>query len=690
MSTPSKPNQLDWTAIHGRVSATVDALMRDRDSSRKALCESVGIDPTSMTKFLGADGARQLSAEAIGLLAAAADRTTDWIYYGREPEAAPQAAQAAPAGLDYIPHDRIDFWPKNPRKHFDEEAIAELADNMLDQARASGGTGMLQNIVVRPHPDQEGRFQIVSGERRWRAIDLNIDRMHLPADVPVLCMTRPVGDADALAIAIAENVERRDMTPLEEARAYRALQEMREAETGEPVSAGRVAEELGLNKRTVQLRLELIDKLSPETQEALEQGRITLAVGRVLTAADPDDQAEALGQLDKGWIDTADEVRDLIFGDLVPVEGIPDAVAAAYRAAGGEIVTDQDEAAFFKSRPLFERAFAEHLDALKHELEGEFKEVRIIPRNGLFSSYNWTLDPEHPDAVGIIHVAWNHEITLYRGMIPKQVAQKAERNTAAGVDAEAADPVTKGHLEHARRRKTLALQRALAADPEAAMRVVIAALLDSGFRATTIRGRDWSDPAIEIDPAIAGEVETLKAREARSGWAETPDGRFSAIGLGGLTGAELHAALANIVASTVHSPFWLGSMDQLYGDHEDVLELAAHLDLPGREAELGLAEGREGDLDGIRKIGLLSILLDLEGPESAFDHGKTSMKDLREAVARRTGRSDQTDVEAVPGYVLPAFRFATAEEGRRRCGHGNRAIDEADADANAADAAAAE
>lgn len=677
---------LDWPAIHERIQTIVDDLIAARDGiSRKALCEELGLEPTNMTKFLGADGARQLAAESIGILAGAAGRTTDWVYYGRDGQAGGVVGGAAPQGLQHIPHDKIHPWEKNPRKHFDDAAIAELADNMLDQARTSGGTGMLQNIVVRPHPKQDDQYQIVSGERRWRAIALNIDRMHLAVVAPVLCMIRDVGDADALAIAIAENVERRDMSPLEEARAYRDLQDLRAAESGAPVSAGQIAEELGVNKRTLQQRLKLLT-LADEVQNALEEGHININQARELARAPHEMQLNALDAIqdgDHGW-KTAEEIHHSLFRDKVPVTRAMDGVLADYQAKGGALL---DDGKYFDDTALFGKVQTKAAKAAAKELETTAGDVRFYERGKQFQTWNHSKRPDHPKAFSVVEVCHNWAVQITHDWVTDADAQAARRKEDAADrrapdgDAAPADPVTKGHLEHARKRKSLALQRALAADPEAAMRVVIIALLDPSFSASTIRNGDWNDRVVAIDPGVADEIETLSQRQARSDWMDYPDGRFH--DLGQLTGAALHEALANVVASTVHSPCDWGGLDRLYGDDKHTMDLAAHLSVPGREAELGLADPAEGDLDGIRKAGLLPILLDLDGPESAFDYAKTGMKDLREAIARRTGRSDQGDVEAVSDYVLPSLHFATAEDGRRRNKFGNRAVAEADADAAA-------
>lgn len=99
--------------------------------------------------------------------------------------------------------------PNNPRKDFDDEEIQDLSNSVREK-------GVLQPIVVRPAREREGHFEIVAGERRWRAAQKA--SLH---EVPVII--RDFSDGEALEIAIVENVQRADLNPLEEADGYSEL-----------------------------------------------------------------------------------------------------------------------------------------------------------------------------------------------------------------------------------------------------------------------------------------------------------------------------------------------------------------------------------------------------------------------------------------------------------------------------------
>merc|ERR1711969_188218 len=96
-----------------------------------------------------------------------------------------------------IPIEQITANPDQPRRHFDPEALQELADSLRSR-------GVLQPLIVRPHPTSEGLSQIVAGERRWRAAQMA--QLH---ELPVII--RELSDTDVIEIAIIENIQRADL-----------------------------------------------------------------------------------------------------------------------------------------------------------------------------------------------------------------------------------------------------------------------------------------------------------------------------------------------------------------------------------------------------------------------------------------------------------------------------------------------
>jgi len=165
--------------------------------------------------------------------------------------------------LRQLPIELIAPNPHQPRKSFDEDTLLALAESI--RAR-----GVLQPVLVRPVVG--GRYELVAGERRWRAAKL-ADFDTIPAIV------RPHDDADSLQVALIENMAREDLNPVDEARACAAL-----------------VEELGLTREDVGLRvgrsrvavsnlIRLLD-LSDEVLELLERGDLTEGHGRALLMAE--------------------------------------------------------------------------------------------------------------------------------------------------------------------------------------------------------------------------------------------------------------------------------------------------------------------------------------------------------------------------------------------------------------------
>jgi ParB family transcriptional regulator, chromosome partitioning protein len=170
----------------------------------------------------------------------------------------------APAGLREIPIELIHRNEHQPRFRFDEAEIEELAASLRK-------TGVLQPILVRPLQDMDGHFQIVAGERRWRAAQ--------KAGLHVLpAIVRELGDAEVMELAIVENVQRSDLNAIEEAMAYNQLIE------GLGRTHGEVADAIGKSRAHVANAVRLIN-LPGEVREHILEGRLSAGHGRALLGA---------------------------------------------------------------------------------------------------------------------------------------------------------------------------------------------------------------------------------------------------------------------------------------------------------------------------------------------------------------------------------------------------------------------
>ena len=151
-----------------------------------------------------------------------------------------------------------------PRRHFDEEGLAELAESVRTK-------GLLQPILVRPHPEEVGMYEIIAGERRWRAAQRAL--LH---EVPIL--VRNFTDQEAAEVALVENLQRKDLSPLEEAEGYsRLLREFKHTQE-------ELARALGKSRSHLTNMLRLLT-LPDAVQELLEDGKLTAGHARALVAA---------------------------------------------------------------------------------------------------------------------------------------------------------------------------------------------------------------------------------------------------------------------------------------------------------------------------------------------------------------------------------------------------------------------
>lgn len=171
--------------------------------------------------------------------------------------------------LRTLPVDLLQRSPYQPRMDFEQGALEELANSIKVQ-------GIVQPILVRPLSD--GRHEIIAGERRWRAAQMV--GLH---EVPVV--VRKVDDMEAMCLALIENVQRKDLSPLEEARGLsRLLTEFDMTHDG-------VAEAVGKSRSTITNLLRLLE-LTPSVRQMLERGELEMGHARALLSLPDLQQAE--------------------------------------------------------------------------------------------------------------------------------------------------------------------------------------------------------------------------------------------------------------------------------------------------------------------------------------------------------------------------------------------------------------
>ncbi len=165
----------------------------------------------------------------------------------------------AARGLAMLSISSVEPHPEQPRRRFDEDALEELAASIAAR-------GVIQPIIVRPLGN--GRYQLVAGERRWRAAQKA--RLH---EIPAL--VRELGDRDVMALALIENLQREDLNPIEEAQAYRRLAE------NEGMSQAEIAQLVDKSRSHV-ANLQRLLSLPDAVIEHIEAGRLSMGHARAL------------------------------------------------------------------------------------------------------------------------------------------------------------------------------------------------------------------------------------------------------------------------------------------------------------------------------------------------------------------------------------------------------------------------
>ena len=194
-----------------------------------------------------------------------------------------------------LPIEQITANPNQPRRSFDPEALNELAASLRSR-------GVLQPLIVRPHPRDKDLYEIVAGERRWRAAQMA--QLH---ELPVII--REFSDTEMLEVAIIENIQRADLNAIEEAASFKQLME-RFGHTQE-----RLAEALNKSRSHIANLLRLLNLPQP-VQDFVKEGRLTAGHARALvTSPNPEHLARKVIEKGLSVRETEDMVRKLAQGE---------------------------------------------------------------------------------------------------------------------------------------------------------------------------------------------------------------------------------------------------------------------------------------------------------------------------------------------------------------------------------------
>jgi ParB family chromosome partitioning protein len=549
----------------------------------------------------------------------------------------------------------------NPRTHFDPEAMATLADNIAS-------VGILQNLTVRPAAKKADALEIVAGERRYRAVEALIKAGRAKPEYPVPVNVQEISDAELVAVAMAENMARNELTPMEEARGYAKLIDL-----GVPTET--IARRVGVTQRLIQQRLTLVKKAVTEVQQALDDGKITVTHARALTLAKPSEQKKLVKRLvdpDSKWLRDEERLRNEITGSY------PEVTLALFdrKLYDGEVVEDEDDGiAYFTDVKQFEKLQRAAIAAKVEELKKTAAWVKVFDRtkNEWFDKYAYIKRAHTKEKGAVVVVDRNLSIEITLGLTPSNrapaygVSTAGDRGSAKSArKAQPEDAFTHGHRVHAHLRKTFALQRALAADPLTGQRMLCHALLmDKGCDPLNIRRassfhdrRGFKD---HQGSATAPEVNALLAKlldgcpgvkvSEKAGFQEAGDSHALAVWewlVKQKTDLVIHL-LAALVADQAGT--WCDGHTMPIDDDEIAFGVAQQLNLVGNEQKAGLTL-RPEDLEGLRKPALLGLCRELKlDADSTWRDGMTGTA-LIGLISKK--------LKAGPvSYVLPTLRFSS-------------------------------
>ncbi|CAA9335618.1 MAG: Chromosome (plasmid) partitioning protein ParB [uncultured Lysobacter sp.] len=276
---------------------------------------------------------------------------------------APVLVEAQPGDtLRALPIDALTAGRYQPRKHWDEDKLAELAESIRMQ-------GVIQPIVVREIAP--GAFEIIAGERRWRA-----SKLAGLAEIPAV--VREVDDRTVVAMALIENIQREDLNPLEEANALQRLIDEFD------LTHAQAAEAVGRSRASVSNLLRLLE-LPPEIRTLVETRAIEMGHARALLALAPQ-AATALARqaAEHGWSvrEVEHRVQQMMAGQVSPVRGKVRPVRATPQADIASL----------------ERELSESLNTKVNVLHGRGGKGRLVIHYTDLDSLDGVLDKLRPRA----------------------------------------------------------------------------------------------------------------------------------------------------------------------------------------------------------------------------------------------------------------------------------------------------
>ena len=343
----------------------------------------------------------------------------------------------------------------NPRKFFNDTTIEELA-------RSIKTDGLLQNLVVLKPKGKAKKHNIIAGERRFRAISHLIEKGEIDKDFPInVEIKEGLSDDEALRIATVENVQRENLSPLEEAEALAAL-----VKNGEELD--NIVAQTGLSAATIRRRLVLLN-LSESVKAAFSEKKISLSQAEALSVATHENQDNILEDVIDGNFSSADDIKESLIGEL-PNLAIAIFPKELYTGSFTQDLLAEDNTTYFDDVEQFEtlqRQAAEEKAAKFIQTHDWAK----LEEGYRFNKWEYGEAEEGEKGGVVVFLSHSGEVSIYEGLT-KSKASASTTNALKATKEKDFYPVPL--RRYIGMHKSLAVQAAILANPRKAKELKVA------------------------------------------------------------------------------------------------------------------------------------------------------------------------------------------------------------------------
>lgn len=449
--------------------------------------------------------------------------------------------------LKTIPLSKLRPWEGNPRPVLEDEHLEGMCSSLKHK-------GQLQTLLAVPSKTEEDALIVIGGNRRLRSFAILAEKGEIDADhgIEVNFRDIDIDDPEALMLALAENVVREQMDPIDE---YAAMAKLVQKKVGE----ASIAAAFGYNIKTVRQRLAL-GRLPNEAHTILREKLRDLDWGRALTMADKATQkkiCEDVRSNPAAWRD-GNEIRRFLTSEAIPQDhAIFD--VAAYK---GRIIFDMFGTNSLSDRAEFWELQNAAIEAKREELEAQGW-ARVEIQHKPVDTWLYTKTDVKAEAKAIIEVLPNGKVTVHEGLrldsfadnvqTENEVKDPIEDDTEiAGMDGV---PSSAPVLGYAAALRSALIQQRLASSPRKSMEVVVAGLI--GHAEVGIRGQDYRPnlPKNIASAEVFTKVQEIhrEIRETIEDTGMNQNGTMLSV-LARLTDDELETLFCQLVATKIGQP----------------------------------------------------------------------------------------------------------------------------------------